>query len=140
MWFFFVHSPAKDKQIVALLERQDSQTKMMMESWAQEREKDRTVRHDLAATFRDAIAQLAIIHDRKSDKDRVAFESRNAIIVDSIETQTGLLVTSQRDQTTRLVKEFDNTYQKLAALATNTCRVERAEKQNETGQVQAVHS
>jgi Tfp pilus assembly protein PilN len=87
-WLFFVHIPAKDRQLRDLLL---DQTK--------ERDKERTARHSMLDSFQQTMSEVEKEHrvdmERQNcqhltdaDRDRQAFVERNNAVIMAIQAQT----------------------------------------------------
>lgn len=103
LWLTFIHLPAKDKQLRELLQMQ-----------ADERECDRTARHDTANAFQTIVNSIEARHLSDLEKDRTANEARNDKVVAAVDRQTD-----------SFIRALDNNYQKMAASLSNLCKGDR---------------
>lgn len=96
-WLLFVHLPAKDKQIMA-----------MLDVASQEREKERTSRHTIANLYQTALGQLTTEHKEDAEKDREAFLKRQERLEDGIKLQTAELKAAIASMANNLCKFSPN--------------------------------
>jgi hypothetical protein len=118
-WLMFVHLPGLQKQLREFVAEKDCQIRELMKAAAEERQKDRESRQNANEVFRQMLGAIQKQYDDNREVDRKAFEGRNAILVGAIEKQTLAIVAAQNEQSARIVKEMDGTWQKLAGALSN---------------------
>lgn len=109
-WLFFWHLPSKDKQLadkdkllVEQLDKKDTQIKDMMKEEKEERERERSLRHEQSQAFQKAIADTHNWCDREALDARKEFKEALNLIVQHCEKESNKVLEALKTEIGRVV-------------------------------------